>query len=266
MRIAILRKDGTRVTTEDAGTVATNKNLSYSFTCHLAPGAYRYRVFATDALGHEQIKATTAAFKVLALVPGSKGLAAATSWLTSRAGVIGYAVIDNAGRLHGYNANVQFVTASVVKAMLLVAYLRDHASLSSPATSTLTRMIEVSDNNAATAIYRVVGDAGLFRLASVAGMTRFSVSVSWARALITPADQARFFYRSGSASSPSGTEPSPATCSRTSPSRRAGASPPSRARPAGPSSSRAAGAEHRAASSYTRWRVSSAGGPRSRWP
>jgi hypothetical protein len=56
-------------------------------------------------------------------------------------------------------------------------------------------MIEVSDNNAATAIYGVVGDAGLYRLASAAGMTRFSVSVSWARALITPADQARFFYR-----------------------------------------------------------------------
>jgi hypothetical protein len=195
VRIALLHKDGTRVTTKVLGAVPANKNLTFSFTCRLAPGAYRYQVLATDALAHGQIKAGTAAFKVLALVPGPKRVAAASSWATSRAGIIGFAVIDNTGRLHGYNTGVQFVTASVVKAMLLVAYLRSHDTLSPWASSTLTRMIEVSDNNAATAIYGVIGDTGLYRLASAAGMTRFSVSASWARALITPADQARFFYR-----------------------------------------------------------------------
>ncbi len=82
------------------------------------------------------------------------------------------AVVDTNGVLHGWDQNRQFVTASVIKAMLLVEYLRTHATLSSSALATLTPMIELSDNNAAEAIYHVVGDGGLYALARAAGMKR----------------------------------------------------------------------------------------------
>jgi hypothetical protein len=129
------------------------------------------------------------------IVPTSKRIAAATKWLKSREGVVGFAVVDSAGKLSGYHTRTRFVTASVVKAMLLVGYLRTHTRLSTSAKSTLTRMIHVSDNNAATAIYKIVGDSGLRKVAKAAGMRDFSVSVSWGRAQLTPADQARFFYK-----------------------------------------------------------------------
>ncbi len=54
-------------------------------------------------------------------------------------------------------------------------------------------MIRYSDNDAADAIYRSVGDAGLYSVAAKAGMKDFSVVGWWTNAQITPADQARFF-------------------------------------------------------------------------
>ena len=79
--------------------------------------------------------------------------------------------------------------------MLLVEYLRTHATISSSALATLTPMIEVSDNNAAEAIYHVVGDGGLYALARAAGMKHFAISGQLFGAQLTAADQARYFYR-----------------------------------------------------------------------
>lgn len=129
------------------------------------------------------------------IVPTSSRIAAATAWARRRAGMVAFAVIDSSGKLRGYHVNTRFVTASVVKAMLLVGYLRTHTTLSARGRSTLTNMIHVSDNNAATAIYKIVGDAGLRKVARASGMSHFSVAYSWGRAQLTPADQARFFYR-----------------------------------------------------------------------
>jgi beta-lactamase class A len=109
--------------------------------------------------------------------------------------VTAVAVVDTAGVLHGWNQNRQFVTASVIKAMLLVEYLRTHTSISASALATLTPMIEVSDNNAAEAIYHIVGDGGLYALARAAGMKRFAIYGQLFGAQLTAADQARFFYR-----------------------------------------------------------------------
>jgi hypothetical protein len=129
-----------------------------------------------------------------AIVPAASRIAAATRWINERRGIVGYAVVDSSGHLSGYHLNQQFVTASVVKAMLLVGYLRTHSTLTASVRSTLTSMIHVSDNNCATSIYHIVGDSGLRKVAKAAKMTHFSVSVSWGRAQLTPADQARFFY------------------------------------------------------------------------
>ncbi len=55
-------------------------------------------------------------------------------------------------------------------------------------------MIHVSDNTAATKCWSIVGNDGLYALAHAAGMTEFSVSTDWGSAMISAADQARFFF------------------------------------------------------------------------
>jgi Beta-lactamase enzyme family len=133
------------------------------------------------------------AYRKVSAVPTSQQVKAATAWASHRRGIVAFAVIDTKGRFYGYHANRQYVSASVVKAMLLVAYLRSHKTLGSGARGTLSSMIRVSDNNAADVIYRAVGDAGLYSVARKAGMKDFSVNGWWTNAQLTPADQARFF-------------------------------------------------------------------------
>jgi beta-lactamase class A len=130
--------------------------------------------------------------------PGASRVARAGSYLAQRSGRTAFAVMDTEGRLHGLHVHHRFVCASVIKAMLLVAYLREldlaHKGLDSNSRSTLHAMIHVSDNNAATAIWQRVGDPRLRALAHRAGMTDFSISGIWANGQISPADQARFFF------------------------------------------------------------------------
>jgi Beta-lactamase enzyme family len=124
------------------------------------------------------------------------GVASARKYAARRRGVVGFAVLDGQGRMRGVNRSVQFPSASVVKAMLLVATLRryGHGHLDAKTARTLTRMIEVSDNDAADAIYRRVGAAGLHRVAHAAHARHFRDVGYWASAQLTAADQARFFY------------------------------------------------------------------------
>ncbi|WP_027005578.1 serine hydrolase [Conexibacter woesei] len=124
------------------------------------------------------------------------GVASARKFAARRRGVVGFAVLDGQGRMRGVNRSVQFPSASVVKAMLLVATLRryGHGHLDAKTAQTLTRMIEVSDNDAADAIYRRVGAAGLYRVANAAHARHFRDVGYWASAQLTAADQARFFY------------------------------------------------------------------------
>ena len=141
---------------------------------------------------------------------GSEQIASARSYLERRRGRTAFAVIDDEGELGGVHASARFVTASVVKAMLLVQYLRkvDRADrdLTAAERRLLAPMIRVSSNEAATAIWRRVRDAGLRRLAKRVGMTNFVIGPrhirscrcsarAWARAQITAGDQARLFYQ-----------------------------------------------------------------------
>ena len=131
--------------------------------------------------------------------PGPRAIFRTSRYLAGRAGDTGFAVVDSEGRMSGLDANRRFVTASVVKAMLLVAYLRRLAALGQRqvdplSASFLYPMIHVSDNGAATRTYGYVGDAGLYALARAADMADFSVAGFWANAMLTPADQARYFF------------------------------------------------------------------------
>jgi hypothetical protein len=107
--------------------------------------------------------------------------------------------MDSEGRLSGVHLHWTFVSASVVKAMLLVAYLRRLNSMGqhyidSYSNSFLYPMINQSDNTAATQTWSIVGNAGLYAVARAAHMTDYSVYTDWASSQISPADQARFFF------------------------------------------------------------------------
>jgi hypothetical protein len=131
--------------------------------------------------------------------PGAAAVARAARYLRSRAGRTAFAVVDSEGRMSGLHEHWTFVSASVVKAMLLVAYLRrldahGQHRVDSYSNSFLYPMIHVSDNNAATQTWSMVGDSGLYAVAHAAHMTDFSISGIWANAQISAADQAKFFF------------------------------------------------------------------------
>jgi hypothetical protein len=131
--------------------------------------------------------------------PRPAAIRRAEAYLAGRAGRTALAVVDSEGRVSGLREHQTFITASVVKAMLLVAYLRRlHAlgqrRVDSRSNSFLYPMINVSDNSAATQCWSIVGDAGLDSVARAAGMSEFSISGSWGSAQLSAADQARFFF------------------------------------------------------------------------
>jgi hypothetical protein len=130
--------------------------------------------------------------------PNRGSIDRARRYLENRAGVKSFAVVTSEGRMYGSHVHRRFVSASLVKAMLLVAYLHklhhEHRGLDSESRSVLHSMIHVSDNDAATRVWEIVGDGRLRRLAERAGMKDFSIEGIWANAMISAGDQARFFY------------------------------------------------------------------------
>lgn len=125
------------------------------------------------------------------------GIAAARTFARTRDGAVGFAVVDGRGRLRGWHRTVAFPSASVTKAMLLVAALRraGDRSLAARERALLEPMVTASDNDAADAVYASVGGTALVALARIAGCRRFAETGHWAAARITPADQARLFMR-----------------------------------------------------------------------
>jgi hypothetical protein len=113
-----------------------------------------------------------------------------------RRGDIAFAV-RMPGRFAGYRFDHREWSASVVKAMLLVAYLDrasvSHRPLRPGERAVLGPMIRVSDNNDAQRIFDIVGQSGLRRLALRVGMNRFSTSPVWGATEITARDQTLFF-------------------------------------------------------------------------
>jgi hypothetical protein len=159
----------------------------------LARGRYRPSTEVTRAIRRRPTVRTTPAAD-----PGHRAISTAASYLADRDGYTSFAVIDSKGRVHGSHLHRTFVSASVVKAMLLVAYLRElagsHQGLDDGDRSLLQPMIHLSDNEAATAVWERVGNPRLRVLARRAGMTDFSIEGDWASAQISAADQAHYFF------------------------------------------------------------------------
>jgi hypothetical protein len=143
--------------------------------------------------------AAAAGAKPIRAYPWERRIKAAAHFARRRAGAVSFAVVDERGRIRGFHRGRRHSSASVVKAMLLVAYLRKRGvrgrRLHGSEKGTLGPMIRRSDNAAATAIHNNVGNRGLRRFARRAGMKRFIPSSTWGGSQITARDQARFFFR-----------------------------------------------------------------------
>jgi hypothetical protein len=134
--------------------------------------------------------------------PSSPAIAAAVRYLDSRGGSSGLAVVDSQGRLAGVRLHERFRTASIVKAMMLVAYLQMLAArdrgLGAGDRALLYPMIHVSDNNAASAVLARTGGGAIARVARQAGMSDYAPGIGWwAFTQTSAADQARFFAALG---------------------------------------------------------------------
>jgi beta-lactamase class A len=123
---------------------------------------------------------------------------AAKGYAESRLGEVSFAVRTE-GHLYGVDTRRTVPSASVLKAMLLVAYLRRpdvrDRSLRKADRDLLAPMIRWSDNVAATRVRDVVGDDDLVRLAQRVGMRAFTPAPVWGLSRIDAADQTRFFLR-----------------------------------------------------------------------
>ncbi|HEU0023794.1 MAG TPA: serine hydrolase, partial [Thermoleophilaceae bacterium] len=126
------------------------------------------------------------------------GVDAADRWLTGRAGTVSFAVRTE-HRVWGRDARRAVPAASVLKAMLLVAYLRRpdvrDRTLRNADRDLLTPMVRWSDNVTATRVRDIVGDRGLVRLARRSGMRRFRPTPVWGLSSVDASDQTRFFLR-----------------------------------------------------------------------
>ncbi len=155
---------------------------------------------------HGRCGATSRAFRYqgegrgvpVAAYPSAAAIAAATRFLDGRAGRTSFAVVDSAGRLYGARLHEHFQTASVVKVMMLVAYLQmlnaQRRGLQAADTSLLYPMIHISDNDAASAVLAIVGQRALDRVARESGMSDYAPAAGWwAYTQTSAADQARFF-------------------------------------------------------------------------
>ncbi len=121
---------------------------------------------------------------------------AAIEYAHHRSGDIAFAVRTQHA-FYGYRPDHVEWSASVVKAMLMVAYL-DQRSVAGRAlehgdTSLLYPMITRSDNTAATEVRNIVGDGALWALAHRVGMTHFAPEPIWGETHITARDQTKFF-------------------------------------------------------------------------
>jgi Beta-lactamase enzyme family len=123
---------------------------------------------------------------------------AARAWAGRRAGDVSFAVRTER-RGWSWRGATPYRSASIVKAMLLVAYLRRtdvrRRALRADERALLDPMIRISDNGAASVIHARVGLAALSALARRARMRHFVPQLAWGGSTVTATDQARLFLR-----------------------------------------------------------------------
>jgi|1185.fasta_scaffold297163_2 hypothetical protein len=132
----------------------------------------------------------------LPVVPSDTAVAAARAYALHRRGRVAFTVVDSHGRLRGTGSARSYRSASMIKAMLLVAELerRGEQPLTRTERKLLDPMIRRSSNTAARRVYRSLGPDRVLRVARRAHMRRFAIPALF-EARITAGDQARLFAR-----------------------------------------------------------------------
>jgi hypothetical protein len=186
----------------------------------LEPGRYTYTLLlgenaAADAAGDGAASDASAAgssegvspdgsasagLQVLAPLPpgqpGKKAVAAAREWIAGRDGDVAFAVVDTNGEAAGgYREHEPFQLASLSKAIMLVATLRDDPTPDAATEATLSKMITESDNGAAYSIFGRVGAKGMKAVAKAAGMEDYEQGAGWVDTRASASDEARFFWQ-----------------------------------------------------------------------
>ncbi len=131
--------------------------------------------------------------------PWKARVAAARRFARNRAGNVSFAIVGERGNSRGFKARREFHSASVVKALLMTAYLRRgsvrNRRLYGGDKALLEPMITRSDNATASSVYGIVGADGLRRLARRATLRDFHPNVVWGLTEISSGDMASFMYR-----------------------------------------------------------------------
>lgn len=124
----------------------------------------------------------------------ARRIAVARRYAKRRRGSVSFATLDESGRLRGYRRTRTAPSASVVKAVTLVALTRRARSrpLSRRERGLAGPMVRSSANGPALALYGALGRPALLRAARAAGMRRFAVPWYF-DSRITAADTARLF-------------------------------------------------------------------------
>jgi hypothetical protein len=131
--------------------------------------------------------------------PSQARVRRAERYIAHRAGRKAFALDDDRDDVEGFAIHSRFHSASCVKSMLLVAYLRmvarEHRPLDDDDRDVLYPMIHSSDNDAATDALEDVGEDALNRVARDAHMTNYVPGGgTWGFTEVSAADLARFFY------------------------------------------------------------------------
>jgi len=136
---------------------------------------------------------------VAAAEPWRPKVTQAMRYAENRQGSVSFAVIAPGGRMYGYRRAAHVPSASVIKAMFMVAYLRHpdvrDREIRDSDRALLGPMIKRSDNDAATRVADYVGPERINRLARAAEMKDFHYTRPWGLSTISARDQARFFFR-----------------------------------------------------------------------
>ena len=129
--------------------------------------------------------------------PSEAAIEEARRFARDREGMVSFAVVAAGDEVTGVRATRVYDSASLIKAMILVAYLRELAAEErEPSELELQRMddmIRVSDNFSADQLFEELGTEPLEELAAEAGMSSFRADPFWGNCSVTAADQVRFF-------------------------------------------------------------------------
>lgn len=126
------------------------------------------------------------------------------TYLTTRVGTVGLALMDSTGRTFGYSSLLPNETLSTIKVLVLIAHLRRCQALGTVLTysqkSLASRMIRYSDNAATDQLIAQIGLTRMQQVARDLGMASTLVRAGsygtnwWGYSVSTPADMLKLMH------------------------------------------------------------------------